>query len=156
MPYLNKIMKYNMYSFSWNFSPHNTAGHFDLVKWPWLTVTSTLRNNSSLHCISSYRWALSCLYPSGLLPELMIYSGVSYLFWECAYCIQRFDNFDIQLCICVGRSNDFLGFTHMPKSSWTNFLTGLDSWLLRMLFPHNIIVWNPIQENVIIWSVEGK
>ncbi len=43
----------------------------------------TLRRNSSLHCISSSEWALSCLYTAGLLLEVMIYSGVSYLFWEC-------------------------------------------------------------------------
>ncbi len=48
----------------------------------------TLRNNSSLHCISSSSGSLSCLYTAGLLPELMIYSGVSYLFWECT-CLKK-------------------------------------------------------------------
>ena len=43
-------------------------------------ILNTLRNNSSLHCISSSRGALSCLYTAELLPELMIYSGLGYLF----------------------------------------------------------------------------
>ena len=51
----------------------------------------TLKKDSSFHCISSFQWPLSCLYTAGLWPEVMEYSGVSYLFWD--YTLRKYSSF---------------------------------------------------------------
>ncbi len=48
-------------------------------------VYYTLRRNRSLHCRSPSQQALRCPYTAELMPEIMIYSRVSYLFWECSH-----------------------------------------------------------------------
>ncbi len=48
----------------------------------------TQKKNSSLNCISSSQWAFSCLFTTGFLSEMRIYSGVSYVFWACWECIR--------------------------------------------------------------------